>query len=320
MKITVLDGHALNPGDLSWSDLSNLGEITVYDRTATLEEAVQRIGDSEILLINKFPVTAELLDRCPSVKAVFVLATGYNVVDCAAARARNIPVCNVPTYGTDAVAQFTFALILAMCHRVEAHSASVHDGTWTNCPDFCYWLSPQMELAGKTLGIVGFGRIGRAVARIARGFGMKVIATSRTETAEGAALAEYVPLEALMKRSDIVTLHCPLFPETEKIINKTTIAMMKDGAMLVNTSRGGLIDEQAVADALASGKLRSMAADVVTTEPITDANPLLTAPNCILTPHIAWAPVESRQRLMNTIVDNVKAFLAGTPQNVVNGI
>lgn len=318
MKITVLDGHALNPGDLSWSDLSNLGEITVYDRTATLEEAVQRIGDSEILLINKFPVTAELLDRCPSVKAVFVLATGYNVVDCAAARARNIPVCNVPTYGTDAVAQFTFALILAMCHRVEEHSASVHDGTWTNCPDFCYWLSPQMELAGKTLGIVGFGRIGRAVARIARGFGMKVIATSRTETAEGAALAEYVPLETLLKRSDIVTLHCPLFPQTEKIINENTIAMMKDGAMLVNTSRGGLIDEQAVADALASGKLRSVAADVVTTEPITDANPLLSAPNCILTPHIAWAPVESRGRLMDTVVSNVKAYLMGKPQNVVN--
>ena len=318
MKITVLDGHALNPGDLSWSDLSNLGEITVYDRTATLEEAVQRIGDSEILLINKFPVTAELLDRCPSVKAVFVLATGYNVVDCAAARARNIPVCNVPTYGTDAVAQFTFALILAMCHRVEEHSASVHEGTWTNCPDFCYWLSPQMELAGKTLGIVGFGRIGRAVARIARGFGMKVIATSRTETAEGASLAEYVTLEELLKRSDIVTLHCPLFPQTEKIINENTIAMMKDGAMLVNTSRGGLIDEQAVADALASGKLRSVAADVVTMEPIRQNNPLLSAPNCILTPHIAWAPRESRQRLMNTVVDNVKAFLEGNPQNVVN--
>ena len=320
MKITVLDGYTLNPGDLSWSELAALGDITVYDRTANLEEAVSRIGDSEILLINKFPVTAELLDRCPSVKAIFVLATGYNVVDCAAARAWNIPVCNVPTYGTDAVAQFTFALILGMCHRVETHSVSVHEGSWTNCPDFCYWLSPQMELAGKTLGIVGFGRIGRAVARIAHGYGMNVIAASRTENAEGAALADYVTLEELLKRSDIVSLHCPLFPETEKLINRETIALMKDGAMLVNTSRGGLIDEEAVAEALKSGKLRSMAADVVSTEPIRQDNPLLSAPHCILTPHIAWAPRESRQRLMNTVMDNVMAFLAGNPQNVVNGI
>lgn len=318
MKITILDGHALNPGDLSWSDLEALGEITVYERTATLEEAVERIGNSEILLINKFPVTAELLDRCPSVKAVFVLATGYNVVDCAAARARNIPVCNVPTYGTDAVAQFTFALILAMCHRVENHSSSVHNGDWQRSPDFCYWLTPQMELAGKTLGIVGFGRIGRAVARIAKAFGMHVIAASRSQTAEGTALAEYVPLEELLKRADIVSLHCPLFPETEKLINRDTIALMKDGAMLVNTSRGGLIDEQAVAEALKSGKLRSAASDVVSTEPITEANPLLSAPNCILTPHIAWAPVESRGRLMDTVVANVRAFLSGNPQNVVN--
>ena len=318
MKITVLDGYTLNPGDLSWSDLSALGDLTVYDRTDDLEQAVSRIGDSDILIINKFPVTEELLSRCPNIKGIFVLATGYNVVDCTAARARNIPVCNVPTYGTDAVAQFTFALILAMCHRVEQHSESVHNGHWTNCPDFCYWLSPLTELSGKTLGIVGFGRIGRAVARIARGFGMDVIATSRTETPEGAALADYVSLEELLNRSDIVSLHCPLFPQTEKIINHKSIAQMKDGAMLVNTSRGGLIDETAVAEALKSGKLRSAAVDVVSTEPIRQDNPLLSAPNCLITPHIAWAPKESRQRLMDIVVANVKAFLNGTPQNVAN--
>ena len=318
MKITVLDGYTLNPGDLSWSSLAALGDLTVYDRTADLEQAVSRIGDSDILVINKFPVTEELLIRCPTIKAIFVLATGYNVVNCAAARARNIPVCNVPTYGTDAVAQFTFALILAMCHRVEQHSSSVHNGDWTNCPDFCYWLSPLTELSGKTLGIVGFGRIGRAVARIARGFGMNVITTSRTQAPEGFALADYVPLEELLQRSDIVSLHCPLFPETEKLINEEALSLMKDGAMLVNTSRGGLIDETAVAEALKSGKLRSAAVDVVSTEPIAADNPLLSAPNCLITPHIAWAPKESRQRLMDIVVANVKAFLNGKPQNVVN--
>ena len=316
MKLVVLDGNALNPGDLSWDALSAFGDLTVYDRTANLEEAVTRIGDAELLYINKFPVTEELLSRCPSIKAVFVLATGYNVVDCAACRARNIPVCNVPTYGTAAVAQFTFALILALCHRVEHHSDSVHAGDWTRCPDFCYWLTSQTELAGKTLGILGFGRIGSAAAKIAQAFGMTVIATSRSPKEEAG--VEFVTLDQLLQRSDVISLHCPLFPETEKIINAETIAKMRPGTLLINTSRGGLIDEQAVADALASGQLGGAALDVVSTEPIAPNNPLLSAPNCILTPHMAWAPTASRQRLMNTVVSNTAAFLEGKPQNVVN--
>lgn len=318
MKIVCLDGHALNPGDLSWSELAAFGDLTVYDRTGTLEEAVSRIGAAEILLINKFPVTEALLNRCPSVKAIFVLATGYNVVDCAAARARNIPVCNVPAYGTTAVAQFTMGLILTMCHRIETHSDSVHNGDWGRSPDFCYWLTPQTELAGKTLGIIGFGRIGRQVGKIARAFGMEVLTYSRSQCEEGLKIASYVNLDELLEKSDIISLHCPLFPETERIINAHSIARMKDGVMLVNTSRGGLIDEEAVSAALHKGKIRCAALDVVSTEPITEENPLLTAPNCILTPHIAWAPVESRQRLMDIVVANVKSYLSGKPQNVVN--
>lgn len=318
MKMIVLDGYALNPGDLSWQDLIAFGELTVYDRTDSLEDAVNRIGDAELLFVNKFPVTEQLLSRCPSVKAVFVLATGYNVVDCDACRKRNIPVCNVPAYGTTAVAQFTMALMLTLCHQIEKHSQSVHSGDWGRSPDFCYWLTPQTELAGKTLGIIGFGRIGRCVGTIAKAFGMEVLAYSRTQCPEGRQIAQYCSLEELLEASDIISLHCPLFPETERIINRDTLAKMKPGTMLINTSRGGLIDEQAVADALASGHLRGAALDVVSTEPITDTNPLLTAPNCILTPHIAWAPVESRQRLMDIVVANVKAFLEGCPQNVVN--
>lgn len=316
MKMVVLDGNALNPGDLSWQPLEDLGNLTVYDRTETEDLAVSRIGDAEILLVNKVPVTATLLERCPSVRAIFVLATGYNVVDCAAARARNIPVCNVPAYGTAAVAQFTLALILTLCHRIEAHSHSVHNGNWTKSPDFCYWLSPQTELAGKTLGILGFGRIGQAVAKLAKAFGMEVIVYSRTQKPTD--LARYVTLEQLFEESDILTLHCPLFPETQGIVNAETLAKMKPGAMLINTARGQLIDETAVAEALVTGKLRGAALDVVSREPIEGTNPLLSAPNCILTPHIAWAPLESRQRLMDIVVSNVRAFLNGTPQNVVN--
>lgn len=318
MKLVVLDGHALNPGDLTWESLSAFGELTVYDRTLTFEEAVTRIGNAELLFINKYPVTAELLDRCPSIKAIFVLATGYNVVDCTAARERNIPVCNVPAYGTAAVAQFTMSLILAMCHKPELHSQSVHQGDWTRCPDFCYWLTPQMELAGKTLGIIGFGRIGREVGKLARAFGMEVIAYSRSTCPEGEAIARYVSMEELLTRSHIISLHCPLFPETQYIINEATIAQMRDGAMLVNTSRGPLIDEAAVAAALSTGKLKSAALDVVSSEPIPEDNPLLSAPNCLITPHMAWAPTESRQRLMDIVVANVSAFLQGKPQNVVN--
>lgn len=318
MKMVVLDGHALNPGDLSWEALGALGDLTVFDRTEQEDLAVERIGDAEILIINKFPVTASLLDRCPSVKAIFVLATGYNVVDCRAAKARGIPVCNVPAYGTAAVAQFTFGLILTLCHRIELHSHSVRQMDWTNGPDFCYWLAPQTELAGKTLGIIGFGRIGRAVGKIAKAFGMRVLAYSRSECEEGRAIGEYVSLEALLAQSDIITLHCPMTAETEHIIREETISKMKDGVMLVNTARGQLIKDADLADALKSGKLRGAALDVVSVEPIQRDNPLLGCENCILTPHIAWAPAESRRRLMDTVVENVRCWMNGTPRNVVN--
>ena len=318
MKIVILDGYALNPGDLDWKCLEQFGQVAVYDRTATFDEAVARIGDAEILLINKFPVTESLLEACPSIRLICVQATGYNVIDCEAARKRNIPVCNVPSYGTDAVAQFTMALLLELCHRVGLHNHSVHQHEWEQCPDFCYWLRPQMELTGKTIGIIGFGRIGRAVGKLARAFGMHVLAFSRSQCDEGREIGEYVDLDTLLSQSDVISLHCPLFPETANLINAENIAKMKDGALLINTARGPLIDESAVAEALKSGKLRGAAVDVVSQEPIRADNPLLTTRKCIITPHIAWAPVETRQRLLDTVVANIQAYLDGKPQNVVN--
>lgn len=317
MKIVVLDGAALNPGDLSWDVLSQFGEVTVYPRSDSEAEVISRIGDCEIVLTNKTPITKEILDACPSIKYIGVLATGYNVIDCQAAREKQIPVTNVPSYGTNAVAQFTFALMLEVCHQIGTHNAAVHSGQWEHSPVFSFWVTPQSELAGKTLGIIGLGRIGKAVARIANAFGMKVLAVSRSRV-ECGELAEYVSLDTLLAESDIVSLHCPLFPETEKLVCGETLAKMKDGAVLINTSRGGLIDEFAVADALRSGKLRAAAVDVVSQEPILGTNPLLSAPNCIITPHMAWAPVESRQRLMDCVVDNIRCFLNGEPQNTVN--
>lgn len=318
MKIIILDGHALNPGDLDWGCLDQFGEVTLYDRTATEAEAIARSQGAQILLTNKTPITPTLLDACPSVKLVCVQATGYNVVDTAAARERGIPVCNVPSYGTDAVAQYTFALLLELCHQIGLHNTLVHQGRWSECPDFCFWATPQMELAGKTMGIIGFGKIGRAVGRIARAFGMNVLAYSRSQCDEGESIGSYVELDDLLRRSDVVSLHCPLFPETREIINAQTIARMKDGAILLNTARGPLISEEAVARALHTGKLRGAAMDVVTQEPIPKDSPLLTAPNCIITPHMAWAPTESRERLLACVVDNIRAFLEGHPQNVVN--
>ena len=318
MKIVILDGQALNPGDLSWDGVRQFGQVDIYDRTESEQEAIRRIGDAEILLTNKTPVTENILAACPGIRMIGVLATGYNVVDCDAAKARNIPVCNVPCYGTAAVAQFTLALLLELCHQVGHHSVQVHEGRWTSCPNFCFWDTHQMELAGKTLGIIGFGRIGQAVARLAKAFGMKVIACSRTQYDNCRDLAEYVDLDTLYARADVISLHCPQFPETTKIINAQSIAKMKDGVILINTSRGGLLDEAAVKDALVSGKIRCAAVDVVTKEPVPQDNPLLDAPNCIITPHMAWAPIESRQRLMDCVVENIRCFLAGTPQNVVN--
>lgn len=318
MKIVILDGRALNPGDLSYDCINQFGDVTLYERTETEAEAIARIGSSEIVLVNKVPITQRIVDACPNLKLICVQATGYNLVDCDACARRGILVTNVPTYGTAAVAQFTMALLLELCHQIGLHDWSVHQGDWVKNTNFCYWLTPQMELAGKTMGIVGFGRIGRAVGRLARAFGMDVLAYSRSECDEGREIGEYVTLDTLLAKSDIVSLHCPLSAETEKLVGPETIAKMKDGAILLNTSRGGLLDEDAVAQALNCGKLRGAAVDVVSQEPMHEANPLLTARNCIITPHIAWAPVESRQRLLDCVVENIRGYLAGKPQNVVN--
>ena len=318
MKIVILDGFALNPGDLDWSPLSRFGEVTVYERTGSEEEAIQRIGNAQIVLTNKVPITAAIMDACPSVKLICEQATGYNNIDIAAAAKRGITVCNVPSYSTDSVAQLTFALLLEICHNVGLHNQQVHKGAWCDSPDFCFWSSPLTELSGKTLGIVGLGSIGQAVARIGKAFGMRILAFSRTQRPECADLAEYVSLDQLLAQSDVVSLHCPLFLETAGMINETSIGKMKDGAILLNTSRGGLVNEAALAGALRSGKLRAAAVDVVSSEPMTRDNPLLTAPNCYITPHIAWAPLEARIRLMNTLEENIRAWLIGAPQNVVN--
>lgn len=318
MKIVVLDGNALNPGDLSYDCLTAFGDVTVYPRTESEEETIRRIGDSQIVLVNKVPITQRVLDVCPESRLICVQATGYNVVDCAACARRNIPVTNVPSYGTAAVAQFTLALMLELCHRIGHHDQAVHAGKWCESKSFCFWDTPQMELAGKTLGIIGFGRIGQAVARLGRAFGMKVLAYTRTPKNEHLALADPVTLDELYARSDFISLHCPLLPETAGMINSGSIAKMKTGAVLINTSRGGLLEEAAVAEALSSGKLSAAAVDVVSEEPMCKDNPLLSAPNCIITPHMAWAPKESRQRLLDCVVENIRGFLSGNLQNVVN--
>ena len=319
MKIVLLDGEALNPGDLSWKPLEALGDLTVHPRgTLDPEEVIRRIGEAEIVLTNKTPVGRTVFERCPNMRLLCVVATGYNVVDTQAAKEHGVAVCNVPAYGTEMVAQFAIGLLLEICHHVQLHNESVHAGQWERCPNFCYWKTPIMELSGKTMGIIGFGRIGRAVGRIAKALGMRVLATGSRKCPEGEAIAEYVALDELLGQSDVVSLHCPLFPETDRLINAGTIAKMKDGAILINNSRGGLLDEQAVADALNGGKLRYAAVDVVSTEPIVGTNPLLTAKNCIITPHISWAAVEARGRIIDITADNIRAFLEGRSQNVVN--
>lgn len=318
MKIVVLDGHALNPGDLSWKCFEEFGDITVYERTPD-KEVASHIGSAEIVLLNKAPITAEVLEQCPNIRLICVLATGYNVVDFQAAREKGIPVCNVPDYSTASVAQFTFALLLELCHQVGHHNAAVHSGKWCACPDFCFWDTPQIELAGKTLGIIGFGRIGQRVGRIARAMDMRVLAYSRSQRPEGREIGEYVALDSLLSRSDIVSLHCPLTQETNGIISRRALDAMKDGAILLNTARGPLVDEQAISEALSSGKLLGYAADVVSSEPISSASPLLAAPNCILTPHMAWSPLESRQRVLECTVRSIRGFLKGAIVNSVNG-
>mgnify|MGYP000102163160 FL=1 len=317
MKIVVLDGYTENPGDLSWKDLEALGENTIYDRTP-VELVEERIGDAEIVITNKTPIDKEIFEKCQNIKYVGVLATGYNVVDVNTAAEKGIPVCNIPTYGTTAVAQMVFALLLEICHHAGTHSEAVKMGEWSNNVDWCFWKYPLIELAGKTMGIVGFGRIGKAVGRLAKAFGMNVLAYDEYENEEGKAIADYVTLDDLYAKSDVISLHCPLFPATTGMICKESIAKMKDGVILINTSRGPLINEADLAEALQSKKVYAAGCDVVSTEPIKADNPLLGCYNSILTPHIAWAPKESRQRLMNIAVDNVRNFLNGTTVNAVN--
>ena len=320
MKIVVLDGAVENPGDLSWEELGKLGELTVYERTSMTDEAeiARRIGGASVVITNKTPITRGVLERCPSVRYISVLATGYNVIDCAAAREEGIPVSNVPAYGTDVVGQFAIALLLEICHHIGAHSEAVRQGRWEHSTDWCFWDYPLMELAGKTMGIIGFGRIGQKTGTIAKALGMEVLAYSPHESESGRAIAQYTDWDTLLAKSDVISLHCPLFPETREIINRETIAKMKDGVIILNNSRGPLIAEQDLADALNSGKVYAAGLDVVGEEPIRGDNPLLRAKNCIITPHISWASRESRQRILDCTVKNVKAFQAGAPIHVVN--
>ena len=319
MKIVVLDGYCENPGDLSWAPLEQFGEVVVYDRTPDNAEAViERLKDADILVGNKNTITGEIMDACPKLKYIAVQATGYNVIDTAAAKERGIPVSNVPTYGTMAVAQHTLALLLEITNMVGHHNDRVHAGRWAEGPDWCFWDSPLMELDGKTMGIIGFGKIGQQTARMAKAFGMNILAAGSRPTEEGRAIAEYVDMDELFAKSDVISLHCPLFPNTKGIICKENIDKMKDGVIILNSSRGPLVVEEDLADALRRGKVKAAAVDVVSAEPMTNDNPLLTAPNCIITPHIAWAPKEARQRIMNTTAQNIEAFLKGEPINVVN--
>lgn len=318
MKIVSLDGQSLNPGDLSWECFNQFGDITVYPRTDSPAETIARLQGVDIVLLNKVPITEAVLAACPDLKLICVLATGYNVVDLKAASKRGIPVCNVPAYSTASVSQFTFSLLLELCNRVGHHDRVVHEGKWSRCPNFCFWDTPQMELAGKTMGIIGFGRIGKAVGRIAKAFGMEVLAYNRSRSAEGETIATYVELEELLRRSDVVSLHLPLTADNAGMVNAEFLAKMKDGAILINTARGGLINEAALHQALTDGKLRGAAVDVAGIEPIPADSPLLTAPNCVITPHMAWAPLEARQRILDITVQSIRGWLEGNPVNTVN--
>ena len=310
-KIIILDGAVENPGDLSWEPMAALGELTVYDYTAP-QDVIARIGDAPMILTNKTVISAEVMAACPNLRYIGVLATGYNVIDIAEAKKRGIVVTNVPAYSTPTVAQFTMALLLEIALHVGHHSRVVHEGKWSACRDFAFWDYPLMELAGKTFGIVGYGSIGKATAKLAQAFGMKVLAYSRHGAEEF-----HTELDELYAQSDIVSLHCPLTAENAGMINAATIAKMKDGVILLNTARGGLINEADLREALLSGKVYAAASDVVSTEPIKADNPLLGLDNMIITPHIAWAALEARQRLMDVATDNVRQFLAGNVQNNV---
>lgn len=318
MQIVVIDGYTLNPGDLSWSALEQLGKVTIYDRT-TEEEVIPRCREAEIVLTNKVKISRSVISRLPKLKYIGVLATGVNIVDQEAAAEHNITVTNVPSYGTLSVAQMTFAHILHLTNHVSEHAASVSKKDWTASPDFSYWLFPLVELQDLTLGIVGLGRIGRAVAEIGLRFGMRVIFYDIHLPNDLPENIQPVALETLFRQSDILSLHCPLRPETERIVTAQRLALMKSTAFLINTSRGPLIDEKALAEALNSDRIAGAGLDVLSVEPPTEDNPLPEAKNCYITPHIAWATKAARQRLLHTVVENLRAFLAGKPQNVVNG-
>ena len=320
MKIVNLDSYALNPGDLDWSPLKELGDCTFYDRTPVNDdnEILKRIGDAEIVLTNKTPLDEHVISTAPNLKYIGVTATGYNVIDTEAATKANIPVTNIPTYGTDAVAQFTFALLLEITSHVGLHNQLVHDGRWSSNPDFTFWAKPLTELQGKTLGLIGFGSIAKKVAEIGHAFSMNIIFYNHRPKTDLPNYVKQVSLEELYQQSDIISLHVPQTPETTEMINQKAISQMKDGVLLINTARGGLISEKDVADALNDGKIAAAGVDVVQKEPIPTDSPLLSAKNCYITPHIAWAPRETRNRLLGIVVDNLQAFLNGERLNVVN--
>lgn len=318
MKIVVLDGYAANPGEISWEPISSLGEFEYHDRIDHAD-AAKTIGDAEIVLTNKVPMTAEIMDECKNLKYIGVLATGYNIIDTAAAKERGITVCNIPAYSTTAVTQFVFALMLEYCCHVAHHSDTVHAGKWTACPDFTYWDYPLVELWGKTLAVVGFGSIGRSVSTVAQALGMKVLAVAHhPEKVGDAGGAELVTMDDAFAKADFITLHTPLTADTTNLINSHSIAKMKDGVVVINTARGPLVNDTDMRAALDSGKVACFATDVLSQEPPSEDNPLIGAKNCIITPHIAWAPLESRQRLFDICVENIKAWMAGSPQNVVS--
>lgn len=318
MKIVILDGYTENPGDLGWEQIGRFGELTVYDRTPGPEIA-PRIGDADVVFTNKTPLGPDTLASCPDLKFICVLATGYNVIDIPATKRLGIVVSNIPGYGTEAVAQHTIGLMLELCLRIGEYSRGVRAGDWSRSEDFCYYAYPLSELSGKKLGVIGYGNIGRAVARIATAFGMDVLANSRNRAPSYPGETRYATKDEIFAEADFISLHCPLTDENKGIIGEGNIARMKDGVRIINTARGPLVDEAALKEALISGKVAGAALDVLAVEPPKDGNILMDAPNCIITPHIAWAPVESRQRLMDIAEQNLRAFAEGRPINVVNG-
>lgn len=319
MKIVILDGYTENPGDLSWDSIKKFGDVIIYDRTPNDKAIIcKNIDDADVVFTNKVPLDKDVFAACPKIKFINILATGYDIIDIKSAKDKGIIVSNIPSYGTDAVAQFAIALLLELCHHIGMHDQAVKNGQWSACPDWCFWNYPLIELSNKTMGIIGFGKIGQKTGQIAKALGMNILAYNPSQNDIGRSIAEYVDFNTLLSASDVIVLHCPLTSKTKGIINKDSLFKMKTGALLINNSRGALICEQDLADALNSEKLLGAALDVVCEEPIKPDNPLLTAKNCILTPHISWAALETRKRIMSMAAKNLEAFLSGAPINVVS--